>query len=537
MEGKLALNPAGMVRNLSSYYNEAQQGNYDFYSDFQLVSDDGQVIKTHRIILASQCGYYRGLLRANPSLTSSTVPVAFPVLKACIESLYSGLLPDFPPNNSEDVKEILLAANYLGIEEIVSAYSNKLIADVDDSNCFELLQWSYDNCVLRVQDGVSSHVSQMLIQLREETNGDIMKLPDSPFMLGLKGLSKECIFPILIKFGSGIQTRVSKLQCNLHNTKRVMYMLIKLIKNYTDQTSANNLPEEVQAFIREKVFSRCLKAKAPVNGIIMSLLDNEILTRNMTLEHRIDVFLKSFVLEEILSAVAEVTNGTVTYSILQSFRDDKGSFEHAFSFYMSLMPSCLLKKPRDPFVVVETHCSNEYGTHQERAWRYNYEPGDVHLGIIRKISISNRLWDNRNVVKGLELFFQNHETPVIIGLGDIPSEAKKRKITQTFELRESEYISYVQGRAGWMIDQLTFVTNQNRKFGPVGGNGGSTFCTLTGRHKSLLKLRGDTARIMLRGIVAVEGEQQGSLAIGRIRFISTVMCTPGLEEMWCGALV
>ena len=43
------------------------------------------------------------------------------------------------------------------------------------------------------------------------------------------------------------------------------------------------------------------------------------------------------------------------------------------------------------------------------------------------------------------------------------------------DLEEGEYIIYVKGRAGTLIDQLTFYTNMRRKFGPYGGSGGQAF--------------------------------------------------------------
>ena len=95
---------------------------------------------------------------------------------------------------------------------------------------------------------------------------------------------------------------------------------------------------------------------------------------------------------------------------------------------------------------------------------------DVHLGIIKKISIYNGKWDGRNVVKGLELFFQDRLTltssgkdsfdfrkSVKIGLSDLDHDNHKSSIAKTFELGENEYISYVKGRKGWMLDQITCV--------------------------------------------------------------------------------
>lgn len=43
------------------------------------------------------------------------------------------------------------------------------------------------------------------------------------------------------------------------------------------------------------------------------------------------------------------------------------------------------------------------------------------------------------------------------------------------DLEEGEYIVYVTGRAGTLIDQITFHTTLRRTFGPYGGTGGEPF--------------------------------------------------------------
>jgi hypothetical protein len=238
---------------------------------------------------------------------------------------------------------------------------------------------------------------------------------------------------------------------------------------------------------------------------------------------------------------------TTIHSIFQSFKGELGHFEEPYHRFLSLMPFCLMTELCS-FVVLNTKCTRELARNPENWYHCQYKPHDINLGIIKKISISDRMWDGRNVVKGLKLHFQDHrknsstwgisEDPVKIGLSDNQKMFTKMLLsTKSYELGEEEYISYVEGRQGYMINQLTFVTNKNRKLGPVGGEGGSPFCTLSDRHKKLLDSNGDEVKVVLRGIIAAEGEQQGSLAIGRVQFISTIMCKPGLEDKWRDALV
>jgi hypothetical protein len=45
----------------------------------------------------------------------------------------------------------------------------------------------------------------------------------------------------------------------------------------------------------------------------------------------------------------------------------------------------------------------------------------------------------------------------------------------TFTLNSGEFITSIVGRAGDYIDQLQFITNQARSYGPFGGTGGNNF--------------------------------------------------------------
>ena len=45
----------------------------------------------------------------------------------------------------------------------------------------------------------------------------------------------------------------------------------------------------------------------------------------------------------------------------------------------------------------------------------------------------------------------------------------------SFVLQGGEYITRIKGRSDRYVNQLTFYTNKNRKFGPYGGNGGKAF--------------------------------------------------------------
>lgn len=58
------------------------------------------------------------------------------------------------------------------------------------------------------------------------------------------------------------------------------------------------------------------------------------------------------------------------------------------------------------------------------------------------------------------------------------------------DLGEDEYIIAVNGQSGSLVDQLTFVTNKRRVFGPYGGSGGNKFTIRLPRAAKVIGFRG-----------------------------------------------
>ena len=102
-----------------------------------------------------------------------------------------------------------------------------------------------------------------------------------------------------------------------------------------------------------------------------------------------------------------------------------------------------------------TKLTSAYGSAPEQSHdTQNLNICDIRMGIIRSLVIHTRLWDQRNIIKGMEIHFLGNDQVVKLGLHDGPGNT-----THTFELDPDEYITSIEGRSGWYLDQLTFVTN------------------------------------------------------------------------------
>jgi len=108
-----------------------------FY-DFKIQSRDGIVLPAHKLILASQTRYFEGLFRQE---NTDQVSLDFDskVIKKCLDYLYTGHL------NIEggDVQDLLMFANYVVIQEIVTKCELFIARNLDTSNCLDVLKFGH----------------------------------------------------------------------------------------------------------------------------------------------------------------------------------------------------------------------------------------------------------------------------------------------------------------------------------------------------------------------------------------------------------
>ena len=90
---------------------------------------------------------------------------------------------------------------------------------------------------------------------------------------------------------------------------------------------------------------------------------------------------------------------------------------------------------------------------------------------------------------------------------------------EEFELDEGEYIAHVEGRSGWYLDQITFVTNKGRKFGPIGGDGGDQFSTFKQHTENAF----NNISWHVGGIQACKVRSQESDIIARVKFLMCII--------------
>ena len=104
-----------------------------FY-DFKIICNDNNEVKSHKIILASQTKYFEGLFRQQKS-DQIQLDFQSDAVKACIRYLYTEDISI----SGDNVQDILMVANYLIIPKIVRLCVRYILANMDVSNCIDIL--------------------------------------------------------------------------------------------------------------------------------------------------------------------------------------------------------------------------------------------------------------------------------------------------------------------------------------------------------------------------------------------------------------
>ena len=122
------------VRRANYCYNikafHERKGEEQFY-DFIIKDKNGDIMKSHKFILASQSEYFAGLFRECPTASQTTFR-HFPieVIKICIEYLYTQELK-LAGNN---VRDVLVFADNINLVDVVHICTNYIIRSIDESN-------------------------------------------------------------------------------------------------------------------------------------------------------------------------------------------------------------------------------------------------------------------------------------------------------------------------------------------------------------------------------------------------------------------
>jgi len=114
------------MRAMSSYEN---------LTDFTIISGDSR-FPCHRIVLATRSEYFEGLFRNEPTKKELKVDESPDLVKAVLEFVTKGLIPDDIDNNALD---LILVSDMYGLDLLTLACETSLVNNLSPDNAVETL--------------------------------------------------------------------------------------------------------------------------------------------------------------------------------------------------------------------------------------------------------------------------------------------------------------------------------------------------------------------------------------------------------------
>ena len=165
---------SAFLRNLQIYFTNSPEQQH-FY-DYKIICSDGIEVKSHKIILASQTKYFEGLFRQEASSNSVKLDLPGESVKSCVKYLYTGDVDI----NGDNVQDILVAANYMFLKEVVSLCTKFVKKNMNLNNCVEIyhLADSYS-----LEDLVHSSLKIISVNFQKifKTDEQIQSIPEKLF--------------------------------------------------------------------------------------------------------------------------------------------------------------------------------------------------------------------------------------------------------------------------------------------------------------------------------------------------------------------
>ena len=152
------------------------------------------------------------MFRNDPNTDSVSLDFSPSVIDACCEGIYTGTVP----LNEDVVQDILLAADYLGLEDLMQQATEFIILHLDDSNCLDVLAFAIDQGNKKMESSAAAFIASNLTT-DPENHQELYTVSPTAFKMVLEsnklvvkekslgivitGLARElCLVPFIEKF-------------------------------------------------------------------------------------------------------------------------------------------------------------------------------------------------------------------------------------------------------------------------------------------------------------------------------------------------
>jgi len=448
-----------LLDNLRKMYEEDDC----FLSDVTLVVRDGERLKAHKLVLAAQSDFFKGLFRNDKKDEAHIDICSSDTLRVIIKYFYTGQ----SEITIENVQDILIASNFLQVTELMNKCSDFMARNLDLTNCVTVLRLGdhlnndglLQECINYIGDNFQPLVT---------SNKDLLALPVDLFAKCIK--SDRII--LFSKYGT-VMPAIQREEA-----------LVKVIVDYVRSHDAEQRIKDTWPLFRA--------LKLPY------------------IAHHLDFR------ELGLPELANFDDDPTVHSLIRSSRVQKDDdLRRKYSVDPFSRHNSKLRAYSIKYVI----WSERYGNGPNSAYReirpFSCEGGPDKF--ITSIDLFFRPWQGKVVLGGLKVVWSNGSTDVAgrTDSGQDTAEAGHQDniIKHTVSLEEGENIQKLDMKSGWFIDRLKLTTNKGRAFGHFGGDGGETRKT-----QRMLRRNVEPKFVYLDGIRGYVVQTEGKPAINRLSF-------------------
>eukprot|EP00092_Neocalanus_flemingeri_P022961 GFUD01024893.1.p1 GENE.GFUD01024893.1~~GFUD01024893.1.p1 ORF type:complete len:633 (+),score=228.00 GFUD01024893.1:113-1900(+) len=444
-----------LVENLRRIYDEEDC----FLHDITLCSKDSGEVRAHKIILAAQSEYFKGMFR-NEKKERIEMNISAETLRTVVKTLYTGKTVI----NIDNVQDLLEASNYLQIKDLNVKCVDFMARNLDASNCVGVLsladQLSVERLLQEAVNFIGEHFQKLF-----ETSEEFKQLPVELFAKCIK--SDRII--IYSKYGT-VLPAIQREQA-----------LVEIIVQYVKHSQYEMRVKDTWPLFRA--------LKLPF------------------IAHHLDF-------KEIgLSDLANFEDDPTLHSLIRSSRIPK---EDDLRRRYSVDPFSKHNSHLRAFSVAYNIWTERFGAGPKSAYMevrpFSCEGGPDKF--IRTVKMWFRSFDDKKILGGLKLVWSNGSTDVAGETGETADRSGLVELEEvTAELGEGEHIQKLEIRSGWFIEGVKMTSNGGKVFGPWGGEGGDE----KKPHKHIRK--GVNPRhVYLDGIRGYVVRAQGAKTLNRVSF-------------------
>lgn len=440
-----------LLESLRKIYEEDES----FLSDIT-ISVGGEEIKAHKLVLAAQSDFFKGLFRNEVRNEVKIDICSHATLQTIVKYFYTGS----SEINTDNVQDILVASNFLQVKELIYKCSDFMARNLDMINCVTVLRLAdllnNDSLLQESINFIGDHFQQLF-----KNNAELRQLPVDMFA--------KCIKSDRIILFSTHGTVLPAIQ----REEALVRIIVEYVRSHDQEKRIKDTWPLFRAL------------KLPF------------------IAHHLDFR------ELGLPELANFDDDPTVHSLIRSSRVQK---EDDLRRKYSVDPFSKHNSKLRAYSIKYVIWSERFGCGPNSSYRET-RPFACEGGMdkfISRIQLFFRPWEAKHILGGLKVSWSNGSTDVA---GETETSEDSDLQSYSVDLSENENIQKVDLRAGWFIDRIQMVSNTGKIYGPFGGEGGESKKT-----QRLLRRNVDPRYVYLDGIKGYVVKTEGRSALNRLSF-------------------